>query len=287
MQNRARALACALGVTIAVAGFVPTALATFPEEDAGSIARTTPPSSQSSSELSSAPRDHADSSNANAGTHSVMSALESPAQSLADLSLSTAASLPLPTEQTTLAQSATMRLDDVEALSIAAQEEQARTEAELTGNMMLSWDPALIAAVGSQAASGHASCCPGYACAYGDAIVQGIANDHAAYGCGCCTWPNWGGGDSSYRDLGSGQAVLREAYDQINAGYPTVAHVRARYGQHWVTLVGYQNVDDPGALSTDNFLCLDPWDGQLYTLSDQFDLYGDNCQHVSDRSVIA
>ena len=168
-----------------------------------------------------------------------------------------------------------------------AVEAQARAERELAANKTLPVDESLIAAVGTQESTGHSGCCPGFACAYADTIVHGVANSHAAYGCGCCTWPGWGGGNSSFRDLGSSQGVLREAYEQIKAGFPVVTHVRASYGQHWVTLVGYQNVTDPEALSTDNFVCIDPWDGRQFTLSDQFSLYGDNCQHVSDSAVVA
>ncbi|MFR4961465.1 MAG: hypothetical protein ACLUCC_11365, partial [Eggerthella lenta] len=91
-----------------------------------------------------------------------------------------------------------------------------------------------------QSTGGHTICCPAYACAYGDAILTGQANDHGAYGCGCCTWPGWGGGNSSFRSLGSDEALLREAYDEIAAGRPTVVHVAGPYGEHWICLMGYR-----------------------------------------------
>ena len=146
----------------------------------------------------------------------------------------------------------------------------------------LDYDPALIAAIGNQSTGGHTICCPAYACAYGDAILTGQANDHGAYGCGCCTWPGWGGGNSSFRSLGSDEALLREAYDEIAAGRPTVVHVAGPYGEHWICLMGYQGVEDPDALSLDNFIALDPANGLEVTASYRYAPYGDACEHVSD-----
>ena len=140
----------------------------------------------------------------------------------------------------------------------------------------------LIAAIGNQSTGGHTICCPAYACAYGDAILTGQANDHGAYGCGCCTWPGWGGGNSSFRSLGSDEALLREAYDEIAAGRPTVVHVAGPYGEHWICLMGYQGVEDPDALSLDNFIALDPANGLEVTASYRYAPYGDACEHVSD-----
>lgn len=147
-------------------------------------------------------------------------------------------------------------------------------------NKVLPYDPMLIAQVGSQANTGHGVCCPGFACAYGDVVLDGTVNSHGYYGCGNCRWPNWGGGNSSYR---SADNVLREAYDQILAGKPTVIHVRANYGQHWITLIGYQGAYDPDNLTLSNFIALDPWDGSQLVASDRFWLYGDGCEHISDR----
>lgn len=147
----------------------------------------------------------------------------------------------------------------------------------------LAYDPALIAAIGNQAASGHTICCPGYACAYGDAIIRGVAVDHAAYGCGMCTWPGWGGGNSSFRSLGSNGALLREAYDRIAAGEPTVIHVMGAYGEHWITLIGYRDAVDPDNLALDNFIALDPYDGAEIDAGASYSLYGDFCEHVSER----
>ena len=159
---------------------------------------------------------------------------------------------------------------------------QRTDELSLRVNRTLFYDPALIAAIGSQGSTGHWICCPGFSCAYGDAIIHGVANSHAAYGCGCCTWPGWGGGNSSFRSLGTDQALLREAYESISAGKPTVVHVAGTAGEHWICLMGYRDVQDPDNLTLGNFIALDPVDGAQIVASDRYSLYGDACEHVSD-----
>lgn len=161
------------------------------------------------------------------------------------------------------------------ALELAWQEAERRDK-------RLEYDPALIEAIGSQSADGHWGCCPGYSCAYGDAIITGQATDHSAYTCHCCTWPGWGGGNSSFRSLGSNAALLGEAYDEIAAGRPTVIHVAGSSGEHWICLMGYRDVEDAGNLTLDNFYALDPVTGTEIVASDGYVLYGDFCEHVSD-----
>lgn len=48
-------------------------------------------------------------------------------------------------------------------------------------------------------------------------------------------------------------------YDQINLGRPVIVYVTGgrSTGQHWVTVVGYQNVTDVNKLSSSNFLYID------------------------------
>ena len=96
-----------------------------------------------------------------------------------------------------------------------------------------------------------------------------------------CTWPGWGGGNSSFRSLGSNEALLREAYDQIAAGKPTVIHVAGAYGEHWITLIGYHDASDPDNLELGNFTALDPYDGTEINAGEAYALYGDFCEHVS------
>ncbi|WP_172135952.1 hypothetical protein [Adlercreutzia sp. ZJ473] len=166
------------------------------------------------------------------------------------------------------------------AREVAAKVTQA--QADLKANRTLPYDPAVIAQIGNQVADGHMICCPGYACAYGDAVITGQATDHSFYGCGCCTWPRWGGGNSSFRSLGSDAALLREAYDEISAGRPTVIHVAGSWGEHWICLIGFRDAHDPDNLTLGNFVALDPVYGNEITASDGYVLYGDACQHVSD-----
>ena len=148
---------------------------------------------------------------------------------------------------------------------------------------LLTYDPAAIEAIGTQEATGHTICCPSFSCAYADAVLDGTVNDHSYYTCSCCSWTDWGGGDSSYRSVGTDEELLREAYDQIAAGRPTVIHVSAGYGEHWIALIGYTGVSDPNNLTLDNFIALDPWDGAQIIASDRFALYGDGCEHISER----
>ncbi len=147
----------------------------------------------------------------------------------------------------------------------------------------LAYDPALIEAVGTQEESGHTICCPSYACAYADAVMDGTVNDHEYYTCSCCTWTDWGGGDSSDRCVGTDEELLREAYDQISAGKPTVIHVSWEGGEHWIALIGYEGAFDPDHLTLSNFIALDPWDGAQLNAGSAYELYGDGCEHVSDR----
>lgn len=150
-------------------------------------------------------------------------------------------------------------------------------------NKVIAYDQAAIAAIGSQAQSGHTICCPSYSCAYADAVLDGTVRDHSYYTCSCCTWNDWGGGGSWNRNVGSDEQVLREAYDQIRAGRPVVTHVSWSGGEHWLALIGYENVTDPDHLTLANFIALDPWDGAQLNAGSKYALYGDGCQHVSTR----
>ena len=61
------------------------------------------------------------------------------------------------------------------------------------------------------------------------------------------------------RVIGSESEVLRALYNAINDGHPVVLYVTTGSGsQHWVTVIGYEGVDNPDNLSTDNFIILDP-----------------------------
>lgn len=169
---------------------------------------------------------------------------------------------------------------------VANEMEQAQStiacEAE-KANKLLAYNADDIAAIGTQEQSGHGICCPSFSCAYADAVLDGTVHDHDYYSCSCCSWTDWGGGDSSDRCVGSDEQLLREAYDQIALGKPTVAHVSWSGGEHWIALVGYEDVSDPDHLTLANFIALDPWDGARLNAGSKYDLYGDGCEHVSDR----
>ena len=151
-------------------------------------------------------------------------------------------------------------------------------------NNVLEYDRSAIDQIGTQEQTGHTICCPSFSCAYGDAVMDGTINDHSYYTCSCCTWNDWGAGASVNRHAGSSEELLREAYDQISTGKPTVIHV-AGYGsgEHWICLIGYKDAENPDSLSLDNFVALDPWDGAEITASERYSLYGDGCEHISSR----
>ena len=148
---------------------------------------------------------------------------------------------------------------------------------------VLECDRKLIKQVGTQESTGHTICCPSFSCAYGDVVIDGTVHDHDYYTCSCCSWTDWGGGGSSNRCVGADEELLREAYDQIRSGKPTVIHVAGPSGEHWICLIGYQNVEDPDHLDLANFIALDPWDGAQITATDRYTLYGDGCEHISER----
>ena len=171
-----------------------------------------------------------------------------------------------------------------EAEAAAKEAEAAAKEAEKK-NKVLEYDRKLIKKIGTQEKTGHTICCPSFSCAYADAVLDGTVHDHSYYTCSCCTWPDWGGGNSSFRCVGDDYELLREAYDQIRKGKPTVIHVAGSSGEHWIALIGYRNAKNPDRLTLSNFIALDPWDGAQIKASDRYVLYGDGCEHVSDRKV--
>lgn len=177
----------------------------------------------------------------------------------------------------------TKALDEAYDAAIEEARARARAQAELT-EKVLEYDVADIEAIGTQESSGHTICCPSFSCAYADAIIDGTVHDHSYYTCSNCTWTDWGGGGSAYRYVGTDEELLREAYDQIAAGRPTVIHVSAGYGEHWIALIGYTGADNLDSLTLENFIALDPWDGAQINAADRYALYGDGCQHISDRS---
>ena len=178
------------------------------------------------------------------------------------------------------AEEAVADLEQVRALAAQRAAEQAAEQRD----KRLDDDPALIAAIGNQSTqdNSYIICCPAYACAYGDAILTGQANDHGATGLRLLHVARLG-----RRQFVVPLARLRRGFaargllDEIAAGRPTV-HVAGPDGEHWICLMGYQGVEDPDALSLDNFIALDPANGLEVTASYRYAPYGDACEHVSD-----
>ena len=144
----------------------------------------------------------------------------------------------------------------------------------------LPYNSSHIAGVGKQSGnSAHGSCCACYACAYGDTMFMKSVQNHTQYGCGNCGWKNWG----TQRSDGS----LRIVYDQINSGKPVVMHVanNSSWGtagnQHWVLVIGYQNVSNADSISMGNLLVLDPWDASVVVASKRYNRHSDKRLRLS------
>ena len=177
------------------------------------------------------------------------------------------------------------RTDAVSCLNAVAAIGIDHSISEQCANKVLPYDRALIEEIGTQESTGHRTCCPSFSCAYGDAVIDGTVNDHCWYTCWMCAWPNWSASDYAFESADSEQELLREAYDQILAGMPTVIYVQGNTGEHWICLIGYENVSDPDDLTLDNFIALDPWDGEQLNAGERFVLHPGLHQHLSSRDV--
>ena len=131
--------------------------------------------------------------------------------------------------------------------------------------MTLSYNQNQIDSVGKQSTNSVA--CLGFAYAYAQTITSGTVHSWSEY-------DSNGGTDQAhfygsnmqssftYYTVSGQQAILRKCYDSINEGRPVILWVTQTSGkQHWVTIVGYQNVTDANSLSLSNFLMLDPVHG--------------------------
>lgn len=137
----------------------------------------------------------------------------------------------------------------------------------------ISYNSSLIAAVGHQSigTSLEKKACASFALAYCNAILNGSAPSPHFYWLSdkdvSCVWSK-GGYRCSSTGYGSLNAVLQEAYRQLALGQPCILNVKSTSSsEHWVCLVGYKNVTNLNALTADNFLAIDPWNGQMITVS--------------------
>lgn len=138
----------------------------------------------------------------------------------------------------------------------------------------LVYNQALIAAVGYQK-DGNAlekKACASYALAYCNAILTGQAVSPHTYWVSesnvDCDWSKGGFTTTAYN---SEQEVLQAAYTRLVAGQPSILHVySSTSSQHWLAVIGYQNVTNAAALTPGNLLAIDPWDGAVITVSDRY-----------------
>lgn len=143
----------------------------------------------------------------------------------------------------------------------------------ITNGKRLSYQAGLISRVGHQS-TGTAlekKACASYALAYCNSILHGTAPSPHSYWLDektvDCVWSK--GGYTTYA-YPSESAVLQAAYAQITAGKPCILHVTGNTSQHWVTIIGYQNVKSINSLSAANFIAIDPWDGAVITVSGKY-----------------
>lgn len=143
----------------------------------------------------------------------------------------------------------------------------------ITNGKRLTYNAGLISKIGHQSTGTdlEKKACASYALAYCNAILHGTAPSPHTYWISeetvDCVWSK--GGYTTYA-YASESAVLQAAYAQINAGKPCILHVTGNTSQHWVTVIGYQNVKSINSLNAANFVAIDPWDGAVITVSDKY-----------------
>ncbi len=128
--------------------------------------------------------------------------------------------------------------------------------------LTINWDN--IKGTGHQSVSGPCGC---YALAYCRDILdnksyswtkfsyEGYVESWGRYG----YTVSWSKGNYAAAAKSTVKATLKAVYDQINNGRPAILHVKGgrSTGQHWVAVVGYQNVTDTDNLTYNNFLIID------------------------------
>lgn len=114
--------------------------------------------------------------------------------------------------------------------------------------------------------------CASYALAYCNSILNKTAPSPHTY------WVSstnvdcvWSAGNYTTAYYNSAQETLNAAYTQVAAGKPCILRVSGTTtSQHWVTVIGYQNVTNPANVTVSNLLAIDPWDGALITVGDKY-----------------
>lgn len=141
------------------------------------------------------------------------------------------------------------------------------------GSKMLSYNTGLIAQIGHQS-TGTAlekRACASYALAYCNAILTGTVTSPHSYWSSAtnvdCVWSKGGYTTKSYT---SELAVLQAAYAQLASGKPCILHVTGTTEQHWLAVVGCKKNTLSSTLTAADFVAIDPWDGKVITISDQY-----------------
>ncbi len=141
-----------------------------------------------------------------------------------------------------------------------------------TGGKTLSYDSSLIATIGHQSTGTtlEKKACASYALAYCNAILSGTTPSPHDYWSSStnvdCVWSKGGYTTKSYS---SEQAVLKAAVTQIAAGKPCILHVTGSTAQHWIAVIGYKDYTG-STLSVSHLVAIDPWDGQVITVSSRY-----------------
>lgn len=135
--------------------------------------------------------------------------------------------------------------------------------ANAAASYTMSLPESLLRSAGSQDHDGYACSC--YALAYCKTILDSRIHYYYEYNRYGKTEYNvdciWSNGNYTSKNASDTKSLLKTCYDYVNSNIPIMIHVSSSYGEHWVTVVGYQNVSDSNNMSADNLVVLDPWYG--------------------------
>ena len=105
--------------------------------------------------------------------------------------------------------------------------------------------------------------CPCFCLTYSQALrTQGDTINDPKYYWGTPPYVNWSKAGYTRDTYTSQLGVLQKAYDELNDRRLPILYVTLRYSkkayEHWVLVVGYQNVTSRDSLTEKNFLVIDP-----------------------------
>ena len=105
--------------------------------------------------------------------------------------------------------------------------------------------------------------CPCFCLTYSQALrTQGDTINDPKYYWGTPPYVNWSKAGYTRDTYTSQLGVLQKAYDELNDRRLPILYVTLRYNngadEHWVLVVGYQNVTSRDSLTEKNFLVIDP-----------------------------